>query len=47
LGVRELTEREINRYFEEAMSALDAVPVQESRKEPLRQLAEQLMVRES
>jgi geranylgeranyl diphosphate synthase type II len=47
LGIRELTEREINRYFEAAMKALDAVPVQESTKEPLRQLAEQLMVRES
>jgi len=47
LDIREHTEKEINRYFEEAMAALEAVPVDDFRKEPLRRLAEQLMVRES
>lgn len=47
LNIREITEREINRYFDEAMNALDAVPVPDTNKSALRQLAKQLMIRES
>ncbi|MFM2136453.1 MAG: hypothetical protein RL021_1853 [Bacteroidota bacterium] len=47
LGIRERTEQEINHYFDMALTELDAVPVDPSRKEPLRLLAEGLMVRES
>lgn len=47
LGVREKTEAEINRFYDEALAALDGIPLPSERKEPLRKLAEQLMVRES
>ena len=47
LNIRTQTENKINKYFEEAMQSLDAVKAPEDRKALLRNLALQLMERES
>lgn len=46
LGIRELAESEMMKYFEESLRHLDAIDVSEDRKVILRQFAEKLMVRE-
>jgi len=45
-GVKELTENLIEKYFIQASSIIDGIPVDESRKEPLRKMAEALVGRE-
>ena len=47
LGVKELAEQALEDYFQNALKALEAVPVDASRKRNLLNLAEGLMVRES
>ncbi|MCB2410390.1 polyprenyl synthetase family protein [Hymenobacter lucidus] len=47
LNIRPQTESLINQYFQDALQHLERVPVAAGRKEPLRQLALQLMERES
>ena len=46
LGIRSLTEVKIDEYFHKAFGALDALPVAETRKAPLRQLMQALSKRE-
>ena len=46
LGIRELAESEMMRYFNRAMHHLEQVKVPDERKSVLREFAEQLMVRE-
>ncbi|HEX5002380.1 MAG TPA: polyprenyl synthetase family protein [Bacteroidia bacterium] len=47
LQVRDIAEKEMVRYFEMAMHHLDAIPVADESKKPLRDFAELLMVREA
>jgi geranylgeranyl diphosphate synthase type II len=47
LGVREKAETELSRHFDRALAELDSVPLSPDAKQPLRELAERLMVRES
>jgi geranylgeranyl diphosphate synthase type II len=47
LNIRPQTEALINQYFEDALLHLDRIGVPVARKEPLRQLALQLLERES
>lgn len=46
LNVKEETEKEMDRYYREALKHLDAIKVEESRKSELRALAADLMKRE-
>jgi geranylgeranyl diphosphate synthase type II len=46
LGVQQLARQEMQAYYEKALQKMDAIEVNDSRKQPLLQLAESLMVRE-
>lgn len=46
LGVREQAEKKMNQLYQDAFDHLAAIPVDASKKEPLRLLAESLLVRE-
>lgn len=46
LGIRELAEYEMQKYFDEAMRHLEAIQVSDKRKFVLKEFAEKLMVRE-
>ena len=46
LGVKEIAEAEMEKYFEFALRHLSAIQVPEERKAPLKEFAEMLMVRE-
>jgi geranylgeranyl diphosphate synthase type II len=46
LGIRSFTEQKIQEYFEKGLSSLHALKIDEKRKEPLLQFAQQLVERE-
>ena len=47
LGVKGLSEQALENYFQNALKALEEIPVEASRKSSLLSLAKGLMVRES
>lgn len=46
IGIKKMSEKKINEYFDESMKYLDAVSVPEERKEPLREFTRKLMNRD-
>lgn len=46
IGIKDFSERKINEYFDESMKYLNAISVDEERKQPLREFTAKLMNRE-
>ena len=46
LGIRELTEQKASEYFDRALAALDRLPLDNTRKEPFKELAHSLIDRQ-
>ena len=46
LNIREITEKEMNKYYEKAIIYLESISVDNSQKNELKKFAEKLMIRE-